>query len=146
MQPATDINLAYHGDDIAADTFEAAGDEFLDELRKYFEMSSTAKLIPLKHHDKGGRLLSRLLTWTDEGLQVEIDPRNVELIIGTLGLADSKPVKTPTSKISFEATTQSPLVTDQPMVTAYRGVAARARFRQKLAETWRSPPRSSVRG
>ena len=86
MQQTTDIKMiVYYGDDIAADTFETAGDKFLDCLDAYFEMmSSKAKLGLLKHHDKEGRLLNRLLTWTEEGLQVEGDPRHVELTIWTL--------------------------------------------------------------
>lgn len=76
--------MVCHGDDIAADTFEAWGDRFPDRLGEHFKVSSKAKLGPLTHRDKEGRLLNRLITWTDEGLQVESGPRHVELVVLTL--------------------------------------------------------------
>ena len=44
------------------------------------------------------KLLNRILTWTDAGIQWEADPRHVEMLVKQLGLAEAKVLNIPMPK------------------------------------------------
>ena len=50
-----------------------------------------------------GRVLNRVIRWTDEGMTYEADPRQHEKLISELGLEGAKAVVTPVVRPSPEA-------------------------------------------
>ena len=40
-------------------------------------------------------MLNRVVRWTAEGWEVELDQRHVDLIVKELGLSEAKPISTP---------------------------------------------------
>ena len=100
--PLTGMKLVFHGDDVAIEGHEGDLDTITSRLDKLFELVVKATLGPESKDDKQACLLDRLLTWTEEGLLWECDPRQIELAIAELGLHDGKAKSTPGIKISQE--------------------------------------------
>ena len=97
--PTTGMKLVFHGDDVAIEGYEDDLDTFTSHLGKHFELVVKATLGPESKDDKQACLLNRLLTWIEEGLLWECDPRQIELAIAELGLHDGKAKSTPGMKI-----------------------------------------------
>ena len=81
-------------------------DESLDKYEKglasHFELKIKGRLGLGPNDGKEMRVLNRIVRVNADGLQYEADPRHVELLAKSLGLADSKPVATPGVKKPFE--------------------------------------------
>ena len=82
------IRFTVHGDD-----FTSVGPEedlaWLDEeFKRHFEVKSQI-LGPEKRHCQQIRVLNRILSWTDEGIVYEPDPRHAERVMAELGLEES---------------------------------------------------------
>ena len=75
-----------------------------------------------------GRVLSRIIRWTNNGWEIELDQRHADIIVHELGLEESKPVITPgeTESRQEEGEDEEPL--DQSMASKYRALAARANY------------------
>jgi len=123
------VDMVYHGDDIALLGLAGPVQHVISDLKKTFDVVVKAVLGFEPGDDKVGRLLNRILTIKDDigALQVEADPRHAELIVSSLGLAKCKPVTTPGTKLDV-AVIENSTPLEPTQATAYRGVAARARF------------------
>ena len=75
-----------------------------------------------------GRVLNRIIRWTDDGWEIEPDQRHADIIVHDLGLNDSKPVATPGETESRHEGDgdQEPL--DATMASRDRALAARANY------------------
>ncbi|CAE6933232.1 RE2 [Symbiodinium sp. CCMP2592] len=67
-------------------------------------------------------VLNRLVTWTNEGIEMEADPRHVDLVLEHLGLNNSSPVTTPLVKSTGDED-ESPLSREDAGL--YRSIAMR---------------------
>eukprot|EP00969_Alexandrium_andersonii_P341930 15114427-Alexandrium_andersonii.AAC.1 len=77
---------------------------------------------------KDMRVLSRIVTWTGEGIWYEADQRHAELIVKGLGVEeDSKGVVTPGVGTTQEEEGDDEEL-DQEEATRYRALAARANY------------------
>ena len=90
--------MASHGD-----YFISIGEEnelkwLSENLKRHFDLKVKATLGPDPHDDKHVRILNRLITYDEEGVKYEADPRHAEMVIQQLNLfgnANTKVVATP---------------------------------------------------
>jgi len=86
-----------HGDDYVT----VGKDADLKWLRKKLEAKyeiKTQVLGPEKEDSQQVKILNRILTLTNKGVEYEADPRHAEIVIKELGLTDAKGVVTPGTK------------------------------------------------
>ena len=125
--PGRMIYTSVHGDDFTSTGPKSALDWFEETVKAEYEISVGPRLGPGKDDDKEGRSLNRVIRWTDEGLEYEADPRQVERLIAECGLEGANVVATPSVKASFKE-----LESDQElrpeMHTAFRAAAARSNY------------------
>ena len=121
------IAVSVHGDDLTAcgpadslNWYEAA-------VAAEYEISVGPRLGPAPEDDKQARVLNRVITWCEDRIEYEADPRQAERLIDELGLTGASPVVTPGVKLAYkEYTRDTPLGPE--MTTPFRGTAARANF------------------
>ena len=68
-------------------------------------------------------VLNRLVTWTHEGIEMEADPRHIDLVLEQLGLEKGVSVTTPLVKVKEEDMDKTPLGTAETAM--YRSIAMR---------------------
>ena len=95
--PETDVAIMVHGDD-----FVAVGDEkHLAKTRETLESKYKLKVEVLGSgpgcRDEI-RVLNKILRHTDEGLELEADPRHAEIVVRELGLLNAKASRVPGAK------------------------------------------------
>ena len=74
-------------------------DWFLKKIQVRFESKHRGRLGPNNEDQKEMRILNRIVTWTEEGIEYEGDQRHVEICMNSLGLdGSSKSVSTPIEK------------------------------------------------
>ena len=76
------------------------------------------------------RVFNRTIRWTDAGLEYEPDQRHAELIIEQMGMANCKPVSTPTcaeAEYNENLRLESGLLSERE-ATLYRAIAARLNY------------------
>ena len=80
--------------------------------------------------DKSMRILNRIIWWTNTGIDIEADPRHVEILIKEMGLGEANPVITPGAKGREGRSEQA----DQPLDSRSQRVS-RMRGSSKLSST-----------
>ena len=125
--PREGLIASVHGDDFTTVGPKSSLDWFRQQLELKYELKEASRLGPRKEDDKEGRVLNRIVRWTDDGLEYEGDPRHVEKLLLELGLAGSKPVSTPGIKASMEQHNSDEALHDSK-VTHFRGLAARSNY------------------
>lgn len=120
-----DMRLVVHGDDFVLSGKERHLNWFADELKNMYLVKIRGVLGPEKHDQKTIILLNRVMEWTDDGIQVEADPRHVELILADLGLQCAKGSRVTGSKIEVDA---EPTSLSQIETTRYRSLVARGNY------------------
>ena len=125
--PERHIFTAVHGDDFTSTGPKSALDWLEKSLLSEYELSIGPRLGPGPADDKEGRALNRVVRWTQDGLEYEADPRQIEKLVLDCGLEGANQMSTPSVKVSFNDLEQdTPL---QPeMHTAFRGAAARSNY------------------
>ena len=107
--PGRDISLTVHGDDYTS-TGRAVELRWLEaRLSAKFDVK-TLVMGPEQHQLKQLRVLNRIISWTDDGIEFETDQRHAELIIAAMGVTSG--VNTPGSR--EEATKASTPVIQEP--------------------------------
>ena len=92
-----------------------------------FESKHRGRIGPAIEDAKEMRILNRIVTWTDNGIEYEGDQRHVEICMQNLGLEiDSREVGTPTDKDRRGVKEEEYL--DQSSSTRYRGLVARMNY------------------
>ena len=136
--PAKEVTIMVHGDDFVA----IGDDEQLAETERTLAQKykiKTEKLGAGAHDAKEVRVLNKVIRYTDEGLELEADPRHAELVVRDLGLEDAKTCKTPGVKAETRRTVkksgeedQEDAEDEQAMAprdaTQYRAVVARLNY------------------
>ena len=121
------ISCSVYGDDFTSEGPKKNLDWLKEELEKHYELTESARLGPGPNDAKEGKILNRIIRWTDEGLEYEADPRQSEKLIEQLGLSGANSTATPGLKVTAEQiASEEPL--DQLKHKAFRGVAARANY------------------
>ena len=88
------ISMTVHGDDFTS-TGSPNDLKWLEMMMgQEFEMT-TGVLGPGPGQRREVRILNRAISWQDNGITYEADPRHAEIIIGELDLRGAKPVATP---------------------------------------------------
>ena len=54
-------------------------------------MTIAPRLGPGEGDAKQGRVLNRIITWTQDGIELEADPRQIERLVNECGLNGAKP-------------------------------------------------------
>ena len=116
-----------HGDDFTTVGSKKDLDWFRQQLEGKYELKEGARLGPGQADDKEGRILNRVVRWTDTGLTYEADPRQHEKLISELGLEGAKAVVTPVLRPTPEQLGQDRNLDDRK-VTHFRGLAARSNY------------------
>ena len=125
------ISVTVHGDDFTS-TGRPKDLQWLEnELLKEFEMT-TGRLGPGPNHKKEVRILNRVISWREEGILYEADPRHAELIIGELELQTAKPVATPGTR-EDAAKSGNPRVSSNSKIILERD-ATNGHFKTKLED------------
>ena len=90
------IRIEVHGDDFTGVGPKAELEWFAAELRKHWTIDVRGILGPpsMKDVDHSIVILNRLVTWTDKGIEMEADPRHVDLLLQEVVCEGSK-VTTP---------------------------------------------------
>lgn len=92
--PKKDVTVVVHGDDFVA----VGSEENLKDTKEALNKKYKIKVETLgsgKDDAKEIRVLNKVIRLTDEGLELEADPRHAEIVIRELGLEDAKPSPTP---------------------------------------------------
>ena len=92
-----------------------------------YEISVGPRLGPAPEDAKQARVLNRVITWFDDRIEYEADPRQAERLIDELGLTGASPVATPGVKLAYQEYTRD-VALGPEMITPFRGTAARANF------------------
>ena len=77
--------------------------------------------------DKEGRVLNRIVRWTDDGLEYEADPRQAEKLLQELGLEDCRVVSTPGVKQTVEQIAGDEPI-PEPKASHFRALATRSNY------------------
>ena len=119
------VRVVVHGDDFTLLGSADNLDWFRKEISKRFEVKFRGRLGPGDKDDKSIRILNRVITWSDDGIEYEADQRHAELIIRHLGLkSDSKPVGSPSTKTNL----QNDELLNSNDATLFRALSARANY------------------
>ena len=118
-----------HGDDFTTAGPKNQLDWFERCLENKYELSKGGRLGPGRGDMKEGRVLNRVIRWTERGIEYEADPRQVERLLSDLELegegvnsAATPGVKTLAEQISKEK------ALSESEFTRYRAMAARANY------------------
>ena len=115
------------GDDFTTVGPKSSLDWFVACLKTKQELKEASRLGPAPEDDKEGRVLNRIVRWSEDGLEYEGDPRQVERFIREFGLEGAKPVATPGIKASHEQI-ETDVPIDPDKVSHFRGLAARCNY------------------
>ena len=96
-----DIMLTLHVDDFLVSAEEGQLLWLKSELEKRYELKATL-VGPEQHHAKEAEYLQRRIRWTDEGIEVESDPRHAQELIKCLGMSNCRVVETPMTAEDFK--------------------------------------------
>ena len=92
------------------------------------------------------RVLNRIITWSNEGIWWEPDPRHAELIIKWLGTGQPGKVKTPLAKPSQEELQHEEVPLSAEDATMYRSIAMRAAYLAQDRPDLQTATRSLAQG
>ena len=81
-----DMLAVVRGDDITVLAGQGGVGWVKEHLMSRYNIKLSAALGPGRNDDKSVRILNRIVTWTDEGLEYEADQRHAELIVRELDL------------------------------------------------------------
>ena len=82
-RPARDF-LRSHGDDLTTVDPKSSLDWFKAKLDQKYELKEAARLGPGNEDDKDGRVLNRIVRWTENVLEYEGGQRQVEMLLQEL--------------------------------------------------------------
>ena len=97
------------------------------QLKKKCEIT-TKWLGPKPEHSQEIRVLNRIVTWEQDGIGYEADPRHVEVMVEELGFASYAVVGTPGTSTEGRTKEDDNEQLDQDDSTKYRALVARANY------------------
>merc|ERR1712051_420417 len=127
--PATEVKVIVHGDDVVA-----VGDrEKVKELKQQIAHRFTVKdKVVGMRTDLGEvtetRILNRIIRVNSEGWEYEADQRHADMVIKELGLSKAKVTKTPGEDEPGWKMADGERKLDRNLVTKFRALAARLNY------------------
>ena len=115
-----------HGDDFFSLGSDADLDWFGQCMGQVYQYKHVGRIGPEPEDHKALRVLNRVVSWTDRGLELEADQRHADLVVRELGLESANSVNSPGEK-GIE-TKDNDKELDEGLVTKFRAVAARINF------------------
>ncbi|CAE7420072.1 RE2, partial [Symbiodinium sp. CCMP2592] len=119
FHPEHGLRCNVHGDDFTVVGGYNKLQWLIESLQKAWTIEVRGILPGVTHSIS---VLNRLVTWTNEGIEMEADPRHVDLVLEHLGLNNSSPVTTPLVKSTGDED-ESPLSKEDAGL--YRSIAMR---------------------
>ena len=92
---ATGISCSVHGDDFTSSGPADALDWLETSIAAEYEISIGPRLGPGPSDAKQARALNRVITWYDDRIEYEADPRQAERLINECGLTGANAMATP---------------------------------------------------
>ena len=89
------LRVVVHGDDFTVLGADRELDWYRREMQKKYSLKVRGRLGPEKRDDKSIRILNRIVRWTEDGVELEADPRHAEILVEQMGLQRAKGVSTP---------------------------------------------------
>jgi hypothetical protein len=126
FHPQRQIRTMVHGDDFVS---VAKGDDLLwlkRVLEGKFE-TKTAIIGPDKGDCKCARVLNRIISYTDDGIEYEADQRHAEAMIRDLNMNEAKALSTPGSDEAYLSESKGDML-NQHYESIYRSVAAKGNY------------------
>ena len=122
------IRLEVHGDDFTGVGAKSELEWLSDQLAKHWPIDLRGILGPpsMPDVDHSIVILNRLVTWSDKGIELEADPRHVELLFKEVGCEGSK-VTTPLVKERIEEALSSEEL-DADQAAMYRSASMRLAY------------------
>ena len=90
-----DLVCSVHGDDLTTAGAKPNLECFESHLESHYELRKGGRIGPGPQDDKEGRVLNRIIKWTDAGIEYEADPRQVEKLVEFLDLEGANSVIAP---------------------------------------------------
>ena len=100
-QEQRQVAVSVHGDDFTACGPADSLDWYEQAVAAEYEISIGPRLGPGPGDDKQARVLNRVITWYDDRIEYEADPRQAERLIDELGLTGASAVVTPGVKLAY---------------------------------------------
>ena len=119
------MSSSVHGDDFTSSGPADALDWLEGSIAAEYEISIGPRLGPGPSDAKQARALNRVITWCDDRIEYEADPRQSERLVGECGLTGATPMATPGVKISYQEHEADSLL-EKDLHTPFRGSAARS--------------------
>jgi len=122
------IRCEVHGDDFTAVGPRTGLDWFANELKKHWTIDVRGILGPpgMPNVSHSIVILNRLVSWTEAGIELEADPRHVDLLLREIGCEGAK-VTTPLIKERLEEI-QDAEALDLDLAAKYRSVSMRLSY------------------
>ena len=98
----------------------------LGEMKKTMYIKNRGIIGPAPGYVKVIRILDRMLTWKESGLEYEADQRHADKIIQDLGLGDSTAVTSPGVQPNVQDNDDDYMEREEAKI--YRGIVARANY------------------
>ena len=123
------LRCSVHGDDLTTVGSKCNLDWSRAELEKLYELKEAARLGPAPGDSKEATVLNRVVLWTDQGLELEADPRQAEKLLRDLKLNGDgvKAAASPEVRATREQLEEDADL-DASKRTPYRAVVARANY------------------
>jgi len=119
------ITVMTHVDDFLVTGSLVQTTWFENELLKLFEITSTTLG---KDHEKTGKYLNRVISWTEEGISIEGDTKHVQILLSEWGMSDCKGMSTPVARDEDEVDVQNDKTLGDKDATRFRRAAARINY------------------
>ena len=116
-----------HGDDFTNLGTESQLLWLRGRFLERYEIKDSGIKGPGPNDIKSARVLNRLISWLDDRIEYEADPRHAEIIISELGLRGAKPSSAPGGRENKEPDEGSKLL-DGKQVFRYRSLVMRGQY------------------
>ena len=128
FHPVREIRVEVHGDDFTGLGAKDQLEWFAKELGKHWTVETRGYLGPpgMPGTKQSIDILNRLVTWTERGIELEADPRHVELILREMGCEGAKVTTALTKERVDEVKDAEPL--DDEEAKRYRSVSMRLSY------------------
>jgi hypothetical protein len=123
------LRIVVHGDDFTVLGHARELDWFRQKIKERYEVKFRARIGPEIKDDKSVRILNRIVTWNEDGIEYESDQRHAEIIVNELGLKPDnvKSVVTPGVKETAKEELDNEEFNSHES-TKYRQLVARASY------------------
>ena len=120
------IRIEVHGDDFTGVGPKSELEWFASELKKFCGSTWNSRSPSMSDVSHSITILNRLVTWTDRGIELEADPRHVDLLLNEVGCEGAK-VTTPLVKERAEEALNTEDL-DEELCGLYRSASMRLAY------------------